>query len=71
MSDNNLKKIAAQFLRARMAKDLTQAEVAKKAHMGLNRYAIIERGEAENVTYKKLKDIATVLGVTIQIMPNN
>jgi transcriptional regulator with XRE-family HTH domain len=63
MSTETLKTIGERLREARDKNGLTQAEVAKKAGMGTNRYAIIERGEAENVTINKLEKIAGVLGI--------
>ena len=63
MSTETLKTIGERLREARDKKGLTQAEVAKKAGMGTNRYAIIERGEAENVTINKLENIVEALGV--------
>jgi transcriptional regulator with XRE-family HTH domain len=63
MSTDNLKKIGKRIKEARLRKGLTQAEVAKIAGMGTNRYAIVERGEAENITLNKLEKIVKALGI--------
>lgn len=63
MSTDNLKKIGKKIKEARLKKGLTQADVAKKAGMGTNRYAIVERGEAENITLNKLEKIVKALGI--------
>lgn len=63
MSTESLKKIGKSLKEARLKKGLTQAEVAKKAGVGINRYAVIERGEAKNITINKLEDIVKALGI--------
>ncbi len=45
---------------------LTQLEVAKKADMTVNYYAMIERGEV-NPSFEKIKAIAKVLKLKITI----
>jgi len=45
---------------------LTQAEVAKKADMTVNYYAMIERGEV-NPSFEKIKSIAKVLKLKVTI----
>lgn len=52
--------------KAREKLELTQAEVAKKAGMTVNYYAMIERGEV-NPSFKKIKSIAKVLKLKITI----
>lgn len=51
---------------AREKLDLTQAEVAEKAGMTVNYYAMIERGEV-NPSFEKIKSIAKVLKLKITI----
>lgn len=51
---------------AREALELTQAEVAEKAEMTVNYYAMIERGEV-NPSFEKIKNIARVLKLKITI----
>ncbi len=63
MSTATLKKIGERLKKARLEKGMTQVEVAKKAGMGTNRYAVVERGEAENMTINKLEKIVKALGV--------
>ncbi len=55
-----------QILKAREEKNLTQAEVAKKAGLSTNYYAAVERGE-ENISLDKLKKILEVLAITITL----
>ena len=63
MSTTTLKKIGEGLKKARLEKGMTQVEVAKKAGMGTNRYAVVERGEAENITINKLEKIIKALGI--------
>lgn len=63
MTQENLGKLGKEFRKARLVKGFTQMEVAQKAGIGKNRYAIIERGEAKNITIKTLEDIVKVLGI--------
>jgi transcriptional regulator with XRE-family HTH domain len=63
MSTTTLRKIGESLRKARTAKGLTQAQVAKQAGMGTNRYAIVERGEATNITLNKLEKIVKALGI--------
>lgn len=51
---------------AREALELTQAQVAKKAGMTVNYFAMIERGEV-NPSFEKIKSIAKVLKLKITI----
>lgn len=51
---------------AREKTGLTQAEVAEKANMTVNYYAMIERGEV-NPSFEKMKSIAKVLKLKITI----
>ena len=51
---------------AREKLNLTQAEIARKADMTVNYYAMIERGEV-NPSYEKIKSIAKVLKLKITI----
>lgn len=55
--------------KARVAREklsLTQADVAKKANMTVNYYAMIERGET-NLSFEKMKSIVKVLKLKITI----
>lgn len=63
MSTQTIKKIGKAIKAARLENGMTQADVAKKAGIGLNRYAIVERGEAENITINKLEKIVKALGI--------
>lgn len=63
MSTQTVKRIGKAIKAARLEKGVTQAEVAKKAGIGVNRYAIVERGEAENITINKLEKIVKALGI--------
>ncbi len=58
--------IAKQVREAREKKGLTQEEVAKKAELTLNYYAMIERAET-NVSTDKLAKISKALGIAIKI----
>lgn len=51
---------------AREKLELTQEQVAKKAKMTVNYYAMIERGEV-NPSFEKIKSIAKVLKLKITI----
>lgn len=51
---------------AREKLGMTQAEVAQKADMTVNYYAMIERGEV-NPSFEKIKSIAEVLKLKITI----
>jgi transcriptional regulator with XRE-family HTH domain len=42
--DGTTKKVAKKLKALRLERDLTQAELAEKAHMSANYYAKIERG---------------------------
>lgn len=63
MSTQTFKKIGKAIQAARLEKGLTQADVAKKAGISVNRYAVVERGEAENITINKLEKIVKALEV--------
>jgi transcriptional regulator with XRE-family HTH domain len=62
-TDSTTKKIGKKLKQLRVAKDLTQAELAEKADMNTNYYAKIERGEVKPApeAYEK---IAKALKVT-------
>jgi transcriptional regulator with XRE-family HTH domain len=65
--DTKNKKDAGDKLRdAREKLGLTQAEVAKKAKMTVNYYAMIERGEV-NLTFDKIQSIVQALKLKITI----
>ncbi len=44
-ADSTTKKVAKKLKSLRLGRDLTQADIAKKAEMSTNYYAKIERGE--------------------------
>lgn len=58
-----MKKIGSELRLAREKSGLTQREVAKRANMGTNRYAVIERGDAKNMTINKLEEIVKALNI--------
>ena len=65
--DTKNKKDAGDKIRvAREKLGLTQAEVAKKAKMTVNYYAMIERGEV-NLTFDKIQSIVQALKLKITI----
>ena len=59
-------KLGKQIKTAREKLGLTQAEVAQKADMTVNYYAMIERGEV-NPSLEKIKGIARVLKLKLTI----
>ena len=59
----SIERTAARLRKARQAKSMTQAEVAKKAGISENHYAQIERAE-KNPTVSTFKGIAKALGVS-------
>lgn len=61
-SPKDLKALGKQIKEAREKKKMTQAQVAAKAGMNTNYYAVIERGEI-NPSYETLKKIAEALGI--------
>ena len=62
MKNKEAVKIGKELRKAREATGLTQAEVAGKAGITTNYYAMGERGE-KNITYKKMQRILKVLNV--------
>ncbi len=56
--------LGMKLKKAREENQLTQAELAKKAHINVNYYARVERGE-ENPTFEKLNRIAKALSVNL------
>ncbi len=56
------KELGLKLRKVREEKNLTQAQLAKKAHINANYYACVERGE-ENVSSGKLSNIIEALGV--------
>ena len=66
-NDKNTTKGLGERLRtAREKLGLTQSEVAKKAKMTVNYYAMIERDEV-NPSLKKLQSVVKVLGIKLEI----
>lgn len=59
----SIERTAARLRKARQAKRLTQAEVAKKAGVNENHYAQIERGE-KNPTLSTFTNIIEAIGVS-------
>ncbi len=66
MNSQNMAAFSKQVREARRKMNLTQVEVAEKAGMTVNYFAMIERGEM-NPSYEKLKSIARVLKLKITI----
>lgn len=61
------KKVLGDKLKtAREKKNMTQAEVAKKAGLNANYYAIVERGE-KNISFENLNKLFEVLGINIKL----
>jgi len=60
------KQLGKQFKEARENLHLTQSDVASKADMTVNYYAMIERGEV-NLSLKKIKSLTRVLKLKITI----
>lgn len=59
----SIERTATRLRKARLAKNLTQVEVAKKAGISENHYAQIERGE-KNPTISTFTSIIKALGVS-------
>ena len=59
----SIERTAARLRKARQAKSMTQAEVAKKAGISENHYAQVERGE-KNPTVSTFKSIIKAIGVS-------
>jgi transcriptional regulator with XRE-family HTH domain len=66
ISNSTLKQFGKQFKEARKKLNLTQADVASKANMTVNYYAMIERGEV-NLSSKKIEGLTKVLKLKITI----
>ena len=58
--------LAKKIREAREKKNLTQAEVAKKAGLNTNYYAVIERGEVKP-SVDKLERILKALGIKLTL----
>lgn len=66
MNSQDITHFGKKIKEAREKLNLTQAEVAEKANMTVNYYAMIERGEV-NPSYEKIKSIARVLKMKVTI----
>jgi len=66
MNSQDVAKFGKRIKDAREKLNLTQADVADKADMTVNYYAMIERGEV-NPSFEKMKNIARVLKLKITI----
>lgn len=69
MTDKDIKSrksFGDRLKKAREKLDLTQAEVAQKADMTVNYYAMIERGEV-NPSFEKISSLAKVLKLKITL----
>ena len=65
----NIEKLGKNIQKVRKEKGLTQAEVAEKAGINVNYYAVIERGE-KKATLETLEKIFKVLKVkSSEILP--
>ena len=60
--EKNRKKLGERLKNAREKLSLTQAEVATKAGLNANYYAVVERGEG-NLSFEKLQRIMKVLDI--------
>ncbi len=66
-NDKKVREQLGQRLKtAREKKKLTQLEVAKLAHIHVNYYARLERGE-EDPSLETLRQLGKILNVTIQL----
>ena len=63
---NSIKELANKLREAREKKKLTQVEVAKKADLNTNYYAVIERGEV-NPKVETLIRILEALGIKLTL----
>lgn len=59
----SIERNASRLRKARLAKSLTQADVAKKAGISENHYAQIERGE-KNPSITTFENIIDAIGVS-------
>ncbi len=66
MDEKAKKEFGERVKTAREKAGLTQLEVAEKADMTVNYYAMIERGEV-NPSFEKIKAIAKVLKIKVTI----
>jgi transcriptional regulator with XRE-family HTH domain len=58
-----LERYGKRLRKARLAKGLTQLELANKAGVSVNHYALVERGK-KNPSVTTLSSIVEVLGLT-------
>ncbi len=63
-SQNFREQVGKRIKTIREKANLTQAEVAKKAGININYFAVIERGEV-TTSSEKLKKISDALGVDV------
>jgi len=56
------KNLGNKLREAREKAGLTQLELAKKARINANYYAVVERGE-KNISYEKLQRVLKVLNI--------
>lgn len=66
ISNSTVKQFGKQIKEAREKLNLTQSDVATKAGMTVNYYAMIERGEV-NPSFEKIKSLTKVLNLKITI----
>lgn len=64
--NKTIKGLGERLKKAREKLNLTQLEVAEKANMTVNYYAMIERNEV-NPSYNKLKSLVKVLKLEVTI----
>ncbi len=62
MTDKALKKIGNNLRKARIARNLTQEDVAQKANITTNYYAMLERGQ-KNPSTTVITAIIKALGI--------
>lgn len=60
--EKTFKELGRQLKEAREKAGLTQSELAEKAGVNANYYAVVERGE-KNISYEKLQRILKVLNI--------
>jgi transcriptional regulator with XRE-family HTH domain len=60
--DKILEDLGRKLKQAREEAGLTQAELAEKAGLNANYYAVVERGEG-NLSYEKLQRVLKVLNI--------
>lgn len=66
LSMDSNKEISDKLRKARLKLGLTQSDVATRANMTVNYYAMIERGEV-NPSFEKIKNLTEVLKLKITI----